>query len=146
MRKHGIDSIQIDVIEICNDKSLLSSREVFWIKYYRDLNFDLLNVLDGGGGILSVSGRDKILSALVGNNHALGYRHTEEAIARIGKASTGNQHALGYNHTEEARKKISEAHAGKSRPHSKRTAHTRWHTNKNVSKPETCKYCKEEIE
>lgn len=26
------------------------------------------------------------------------------------------------------------------------TAHIRWHTNKNISKPETCKYCKEESE
>jgi hypothetical protein len=40
----------------------------------------------------------------------------------------GNQHALGNRF---------------SNPASKTSAHKRWHTNKGIRKPETCKYCAE---
>lgn len=39
----------IEVIEISNDKNW-QKREIYWIKYYRNLNCDLCNLTDGGDG------------------------------------------------------------------------------------------------
>lgn len=149
MNKHGPENIIISVIEECRDFEHLAQREIFWIDYFRNAGNSLLNMTDGGDGRsgsthISAETRKKYSERSKGNSWALGYRHTEDALHRISEASRGNQYAKGYSHTEDARQRISTAHKGKPRPYAMRSAHTRWHTNKGISKPESCTYCKEE--
>jgi len=37
----------IDIIEICNDSNW-EEREIYWIQYYKDLGFNLVNFRKGG--------------------------------------------------------------------------------------------------
>jgi group I intron endonuclease len=82
------------------------------------------------GRTLSPETRSKISQANKGQTP------TDESIARIKKYNAERVW------TAEDRAKLSAAKIGNT--NSRRTAHVRWHTNKNVSKPDTCKYCKEE--
>lgn len=63
----------------------------------------------------------------------LGKPLTDEHRANISKAITGSNH---HNFGKPA--------FNRGKP--SQSAHTRWHTNKNISKPETCSYCKETID
>ena len=150
MNKYGAENIKISIIEECSSFEELTVREMYWIAKYREEGFELLNMTDGGEGrsgptFISESTRIKYSERSKGNSHALGYKHTEDAISRIGEAARGNSYAKGYQHTEDARNRISAAHKGKPHPYAERSAHTRWHTKKQISKPDTCKHCKEEL-
>lgn len=46
---------QIDTCEECE----WENKEKYWIKYYRDLGFDLLNISEGGKGVVTKEMRDK---------------------------------------------------------------------------------------
>ena len=54
MRKHiqQQEKIIITLIEKCNDTNWCD-REKYWIKYYKELNFDLMNVSEGGRGVIT---------------------------------------------------------------------------------------------
>lgn len=56
--------------------------------------------------------RAKKSKIMKGNKRSLGYRHTEDALVRIGAASKGNQYALGQKLTPETRAKMSKAQKG----------------------------------
>jgi predicted GIY-YIG superfamily endonuclease len=48
-----------------------------------------------------------------GNQHAKGYKHTEEARKKISDANRGTKKALGHRHDDETKKKIALASKGK---------------------------------
>lgn len=50
--------ISITQIDEC-EKSEWENREKYWVKHYRDLGFDLLNVSEGGAGVITKEMRDK---------------------------------------------------------------------------------------
>lgn len=54
MRKYGIDSFSIELVEKC-DNSLMSEREMFWIKFYNSSHPDYgYNLTLGGEGVVSI--------------------------------------------------------------------------------------------
>lgn len=54
MRKYGLDSFSIDIIESC-DNDLMSDRETFWIKFYNSSNPDCgYNLTLGGEGTVLI--------------------------------------------------------------------------------------------
>lgn len=143
MVKHGKDTIQVTVLETSSDYETLKTREIFWIADFREKGFDLLNLTDGGEGRrmkLSDEHKAKISSFHKGHKYNVGKTQTPESNekrrqALLGKPRPdnsemlkGNSHAKGNTFTNSA---------------SKTSAHKRWHTNKGISKPDTCNYCKE---
>lgn len=100
MRKSGSENIQMCIMEVVDNPSLLDDREIALISEYR-LTYpkSMLNVTDGGGGIR-------------------GYVFTEEQRKTLSAARMGNQNAKGFKHTEETRAKV--AAAGKRRVYEKR--------------------------
>lgn len=64
-----------EVVEICSVENL-NEREQFWIRHYKELVFNLLNLTDGGYGIQ-------------------GYKHTELAKQKISEAGKGNKYKVG---------------------------------------------------
>lgn len=103
-----------------------NSREIYWIKYYRDQGHNLTNSTDGGEGMLNPceETRKKLSIASSGeNNPNYGKKrtieinskinavrimeHTDETKKKIGEISKGR------THTDESKQKISKANLGK---------------------------------
>lgn len=117
MRKNNLDK-EIEMIIIEENESLdifswLDKREIFWIKQFREMGFDLLNYSNGGQG-------------------CKGYKHTPEALKKISIAAKrkigprslsfrsavsnslkGNQNRKGKKFTPEQIQKISNSLKGK---------------------------------
>jgi len=128
----------MEVVEECQ-KGTVDEKEVYWIAYYRNLNTDLLNVLDGGSwqGTMSDAIRARMSNRHKGctltNEHKKkisdslkGRTHTNERKKKISDARKGQAHTdetkkkisdalKGHTFTDEARKNISDA--GKGRTH-----------------------------
>ena len=55
---------------------------------------------------------DETKRKMMGNQNALGHKHTNEAKRKMSQAAKGNQHSLGRKRTNEARRRMSEAGKG----------------------------------
>lgn len=77
-----------------------------------------------------------------GSDHpSFGRQMTEDARRQLSEQRTGSGNPnFGKTASAETRAKMSAVRKGRPMPSSKRSAHTRHHTNKNVYKPE-CQYC-----
>lgn len=85
--------------------------------------------------------------ANISKNHArlsgpdasfFGKTHTDEAKAKISAVHRGK------TLSEETKKKMSVARKGKSNPAASTSNHKRYHVSKGITKPDTCKYCRED--
>jgi group I intron endonuclease len=81
-----------------------------------------------------------------GEDHpAYGRTFSEEALKKISDAKKGSKNPnYGKEMTQAEKDLRSAALKGVPQPKNASNAHKRHHTNKGVSKPETCRYCKEE--
>lgn len=125
------------------------------------------------GSKASEETRAKMSKAHTGRTHSLetrkkisqirtGRTHSAETKRKISELHQGNTYRLGIPHSEETKQKISDAKKAQSVEASLETRrrisdatkgraptkgpHIQWHANKNISKPETCTYCKETID
>ena len=77
----------IEIVEIC-DESKWQEREQYWIRYYKELGFDLKNMTNGGDGNtglkMSDASKEKIRFA------NLGKKSSKEKIAKISNWAKGN--------------------------------------------------------
>lgn len=89
----------ISIIDTATDNEELFEKEIYWIGLMRLAGADLTNLTIGGDG-------------------PVGYRHTEDAKRRIGRAAVGNRYSAGATwwrgrkHSEETRRRLSESHKG----------------------------------
>ncbi len=108
IRKHGIESFFIELIEICSVDEV-NDREIYWIKFMDTYNTGYNSTLGGhqrdDSSILR--GEEHPLYGVTGENHpAFGYHHTDVAKKVIGDSVRGRPVS------EETRKKRSEAILG----------------------------------
>lgn len=90
IRKYGHDNFGIEILEECFDTEHLREREQYWIKTLGTFGSGYNATIGGDGspGCVLSEKHKRILSEVHCNNqHAKGYRHTDEAKAKIGKAS-----------------------------------------------------------
>lgn len=168
MIKHGVENVEMVVLESCLIDEL-QSREIYWIAHLKSEGHRLLNATTGGdGGVgrivtaetrklisavhkgktLSAETREKLRIANLGKepwNKGKSGHLTEEMKARYSAARKGTKRSA------ETRAKMSAALIGNTNGSDhkgipKRSGHTRYHTNRSISKPENCKYCKEDID
>jgi len=107
---------RFEIIEYC-PKSILDDREIFYIKYYRNLGCNLLNLTDGGSTTKGYKHTKEALKVMSDNQKGTpsnfkGRKHTEETKRIFSyKASlrTGNlNNFYGKKHSEESKNKMSE--------------------------------------
>jgi group I intron endonuclease len=92
IRKYGIQSFDISVIDVTDNKDVLNEKEKYWIKFY-DSKANGYNMTHGGdGGDLT--------------EHKKKFHHTEESKQKI------KEKRKFQIFTEETRKKLSESHKG----------------------------------
>lgn len=124
--KYGEDNFIFDILEECNLNEL-DTKEIYWIKYYRDNNFDLYNICDGGEGgrmpdYIVEANKEKISKANKGKDYTrhlgkengmYGKHHSEETklkiISKLDNKGKNNP-MYGKRHSIETRKKISQSH------------------------------------
>jgi hypothetical protein len=104
VEKHGKANIKIEIINADSERHAFALESAL-IRIMKRHEYNITNQSTGGEGGTS------------------GYKHTEEAKAKIGKASKGNKHGLGLKTSDETKKKLSEVHKGNS--HAKGYLHTK---------------------
>lgn len=107
LRKYGIQSFNISVIDSAITIDVLYEKEKYWIKYYECKSPSGYNLTDGGEGglghIVSEEGKRKIGRANKGNKYRLGHTFTEESRIKMSLAQKGR---LGHSHTDEFKAKM----------------------------------------
>ena len=97
----------ISLIEEVSEEDWIQ-KEIFWIKYYRDLGYNLTNSTDGGEGMLNITDdiREKLSKANSGiNNPNYGKKRSKETNDKINEVRV-------IKHSEETKKIISEKLSG----------------------------------
>jgi len=87
LKKYGLTSFTIEIIDYADSPDILSDKEKYWIKYYGSKGKNGYNMTDGGDGIP-------------------GWNHSEETRKKISNAH------IGTIVSEEIRKILSDAHKG----------------------------------
>lgn len=161
VRKH-MDNVVIEVLEDCpeGDSEYLFEAEKFWISQVRGFGHNLTNLSEGGAsgafGARYKRPESQIRRGKDSPNY--GRKLSEDHIKRMSDKLRGRKLS------EETRRKMSASHTGVKRTFSKEhlsniaasnkarkglpnpSAHIGYHTNRGVSKPDTCKFCKEEAD
>lgn len=140
MRKHGVDNIQMTVIETFTDEDIdqIDEREVFHIAQARTYYGQNLNIAEGGGGMT-------------------GFKHSEETKKRWSETRAGVAPVnKGIPMSEDQRQKLKVARNNRApmsdnqkrelavimtgNTRNQRGLHNRWHVKRNVVNPE-CALC-----
>lgn len=129
MVKYGIDNFKFEIIEEC-DKSILSEREKYWIKFYKSVAPNGYNLTTGGDGGNTFQYRtveemeetkEKLRLATAGeNNGFFGKHHSEKTKEYLRKINVGKiisqetkeklkKSLKGHYMPQEAKDKISKA-------------------------------------
>ena len=104
IKKYGIETFEITILEICDTLEKLNEREIFWIK---ELNCKIpigYNMTDGGLGRV-VTDEERAHKSEAQKGHIV----SEETRKKISKANTGRKHIV----SEKTRKRMSEMSAVK---------------------------------
>lgn len=114
LRKYGIQSFDVSIIDECSSKEILNEKEQYWIRFYNcgaPLGY---NLLPGGSYSIGFSGRQhseeslrKMRELQSGENNGMyGRKHSEETRRKIGEAEKG------FKHSDETKKKMSKTRTG----------------------------------
>ena len=160
------ENVCMDILEEISPEDgleFLEESEKMWIFALRFLGHELLNVSTGGrlpNGYKhsdeqkeawskqrkgSITGAKNPNWGKFGPDHpAHGRTPSESTRQRLREGKLGDKNPnYGRIVSQAERDNLSSKLKGRPRPSSKISGHTRHHTNKNISKPETCRYCKE---
>lgn len=121
LAKHGIENFSWEVLESCDTKENLHSREIFWITHLGSMAPFGYNSAEGGkGGAYSEAHRKRISEAMKGRVRSEETRRklseankgrvlSAERIAQMKIVELGEKnHFFGKSHTPEAKRKIGE--------------------------------------
>ena len=129
LRKYGLQSFDIFIMDIADDNQTLCEKEIYWIEFHNCKVPSGYNLTDGGEGLLNPSQevRNKIAQSLTGN--------IPWNKGKIVPNSGGNK---GKKLTQEHKRKISETRKGQSAWNKgKRGVQVAW--NKGISMQEEIK-------
>jgi hypothetical protein len=147
--------VSFDVLEVCPNKESLALAEIKWIHILRSRGYRLANHTEGGEGAFGRKASDETRSQISSSlkkswetrlltaedRKIIGEKSkgrakvwSTEARAKAALASTGRIA------TPETRAKISSALTGRHNPNVAKGNHTRYHTNRGITK-ESCRFC-----
>jgi group I intron endonuclease len=112
LQKHGWESHECSsILELREDilPEMLTYWEQFFINYYRDLGYNLLNLREAGNkGKLSAESRMKLSKSHIGK------KLSDETRKKMSDSRRGEKHPLfGKKRSEETKQKLREANLGK---------------------------------
>jgi group I intron endonuclease len=113
IKKYGYSNHFFEVVETIYEynKELLTQREQYYIDYYKNLGYDLLNIRNAGN-----SGKHSEETKLkIGNSNKLkltGRKLSQQHVDNIKKSLLGNKYRLGGKVSDETRLKMSNSHKG----------------------------------
>lgn len=114
MRKYGIHSFEISIVDIADNKKVLNEKEKYWIRHYNAMIPNGYNMTEGGyGGDLSKYRKDYSCSEKTKQKLReinLGKIIPIEIREKISNALKGKN--LGKRRGEEVKNKLSESHKG----------------------------------
>ena len=118
LRKYGLQSFIISVIDEAISKDVLDEKEKYWINFYDCKSPNGYNFTDGGEGFRgnhSEAAKKKMSESRKGEKHWMyGKHHSAQSKRKISESSKGRTvWNKGKPRSEETKKKISEAHKGK---------------------------------
>ena len=163
IRKYSEDSIELVELEVVLE-SKLKRAEKKWIQKLKKDGHNLLNLTDGGEGVFgfrhsneqkakwskdrkgSITGNKNPNYGKFGRDHpAYGRIFSEETIKKLSEQKIGkNNPNYGKTLPNKTKQKMSKAQKGVPKPFSAKSAHTRWHVNKNTIST-VCRFCQETI-
>jgi group I intron endonuclease len=159
IKKYGENNVEWIELEVLPENKLKRAEQK-WILKLKSEGHNLLNLTDGGEGIFgfrhseeqkqkwsemrrgSITGDKNPNYGKFGKDHpAYGRVLSEETKQRLSqnKSGTGNPN-YGKKISDETKQKMSDSQKGKPKPSSSKSAHTRYHANKNVVS-DKCKHC-----
>jgi hypothetical protein len=89
IRAHGIDNVQLTVLQECDSRDELLAAEMTWICHYRSRSRDLLNRTDGGDGVTGWSPSDVTRARIAAS--LTGIRRSPETRARVSRAARARE-------------------------------------------------------
>jgi group I intron endonuclease len=113
------------------------------ILYFREKNFELYNITDGGEGNSGLKVSDEVKKILrqksLGNKHGQGYKMTPEQKKNHSKRMINNKYRKNIKHTEATKQKISNSLKGEKNPffgkhHTKETINNMTGSNNSLAK------------
>ena len=117
LRKYGLQSFEISVIDVSENVEILNEKEKYWIKFFNCRAPNGYNLTDGGEGsrgmIMSLTTRKKISKSHKGKptwNKGLRGIYTEKSLLKMSNSQKNREPA-----SPETRQKISKANMGKKR-------------------------------
>ena len=116
IEKYGIENFKCEIIQDAESKEDLDKKEIKWIDFYRKLNYEMYNIVDGGTGgdtnggkTFSKEWRERISKGQKGR------KATEETKRKLSISHLGQKPwNKGIPISEEQKKKISQANKGKA--------------------------------
>lgn len=85
---------RLEVVEEC-ELNVWEEREIYWIKYHKELGCKLTNATSGGDGVSGVDEehRKAISDRMMGNQYMVGKHHSDETKLKISIANSGENNA-----------------------------------------------------
>jgi len=130
LKKYGMESFDIEVIDHSDNHDDLAEKEKYWIKHYGSKGKNGYNLTDGGDGIPgwnhSEETRKKMSDARIGTRVSeevkkiLSNAHKGVPLSEQHRNSIGLAH-LGYKHSEESKIRMSISQRGLKKPMSEET-------------------------
>jgi len=119
LRKYGIESFNISVIDSATGIDVLREKEKYWIKFYDCKVPNGYNMTDGGDGLFGYKHTPEELRKM--SEGLLGFKRPEETRRRMSLAQRGNKSGLGNKSrsgqhlSDEQKRKMSEATLGRKK-------------------------------
>ena len=112
--KYDEGAFEFGVLEYVDNLDNLYSAEQFWMDKYREAGMELYNIaLAADCPMRGRKHTEETKQGLREIYYSISPEVQAERSRKISEANMGNQHSLGYRHTEEAKCAIGEAHKGK---------------------------------
>ncbi len=107
--------IGLDDVSLNEKNNKLNEAEISWIKKFQECGHRLLNMTNGGDGLLGWSGEKHPMFGRKGEKSPrFGVRHTEKSRKKMSEALSGTNHPhFGIHKTDETKRKIGFANLGK---------------------------------
>ncbi len=110
LKKYGLQSFTISIIDYADDKNVLTEKEIFWIKTLKCKFPDGYNLTDGGEGLFNPS---EVTKQRLRLSH-MGKHPTDKTRKKMSENNSGElNHFFGKIHSDETRKKMAKAWVGR---------------------------------
>lgn len=116
LKKYGYTNHIFEVLEVYDfyNQKLITEREQYFIDYYKNCGYVLLNIKDAG----SCGKHDDKTKRKIGESNKLrltGRKLSEQHVENIKKSLINNKRRLGTKHSIETKEKMKNSHVGKKK-------------------------------